>query len=130
MKVKIGNYPKGKGDRKVKVEINSHDLYSLDNTLACVIYPALQAFRKVAVGSIPGSLIHSDYSEMTKAQKKQTEKNASKKWLEILDAMIWSFKTIADDRPDVGTESERNAHEQKIEYGLDLFAKHYGSLWT
>ena len=41
MKVNIGKYPKGKGTRKISVEINNSDTWNLDNTLAAIIYPAL-----------------------------------------------------------------------------------------
>lgn len=50
MKVSIGKYRKNK-DRKVSVEITSADTWSLDHTLAEVIYPSLIKFKKDQNGS-------------------------------------------------------------------------------
>ncbi len=139
MKVKIGNYPKKTGDRKVKVEISSHDLYNLDTTLALVIAPALKMFKQHK-GGIPGQFITNRYyelsnkSKLTSAEKRQLakeEKLSEKNYNDVLDSMIWSFEQLAAENDMItGTEEERKAHDERIQLGLDNFAKHYSTLWN
>jgi hypothetical protein len=44
-------------------------------------------------------------------------------WQEALDEMIWAFDTLAD-------ETDFDADDNRIQRGLNLFAKHYRSLWV
>ena len=53
MKVNISKYPKGSGSRKVSVQIDSFDTWSLDHTLANIIYPALLQLKEQKQG-VPG----------------------------------------------------------------------------
>ncbi len=127
MKVKIP-----KDETKAKILIESHDLYGLDQTLAMIILPALQAFRK-RTNLIPISMFSDEYQncrEISKVVQKREEKIALNLWYETLDKMIWSFNNIAVDAPLLGTEKARNEHEQKVQEGLDLFAKHFTDLWV
>jgi hypothetical protein len=86
------------------------------------------------------------------------EEHGMKEWIKILDKIIWSFENHdnepsptepenydsrcnmikyddgsteyehLDDRPWDWTECE--AHDKKVQEGLDLFAKHYKDLWS
>ena len=47
MKVKIGKYPKKSGERKYKVKISNHDVFSADVTLAIVILPVLKNSKNI-----------------------------------------------------------------------------------
>lgn len=138
MKVNIGDYPKGGKPRKVKVEISGNDCYCLFATLALVIAPALVKYRKYAEGVTPGCMMSEEHWQLcgvlpkTKAQKKlmaKYDKQAKKKWLDTLDAMIWSFETIGKSEPEPYDEAERKAYDAKMEYGLKLFAEYYFTLW-
>jgi hypothetical protein len=51
MKIKIGKYPKGCGDRKIDVDIEQFDTWSLDHTLAHIILPALMQLREIGRAS-------------------------------------------------------------------------------
>ena len=124
MKVTIGLYPK-KGKRIERVKINRHDTYSLCDTLALVIYPALKKFREIGIIGCPGSL----------AEGKTVEEGC-KEWGEMIDKMIFSFQEIANNNknqpPLTRTEEQKNnylAYHKKIQEGLNLFAKYYQNLW-
>lgn len=112
MKVKIGNYPKNPSkDRKISVQIDPWDTFSLDHTLAYIIHPALIKFKEKENGHPP----HLSEEE----------------WHNILDCMIFSFKKKLED--DDGTicddieQTKKNMDE--IQKGFDLFGKYYQDLW-
>lgn len=81
------------------------DTFSLDYSVAKVILPRLKRFRQLTIGT-PANL-------------------EEKEWQEILDKMIASFEFAAsEERWNAGPEDYEKHNE-----GLDLFAKHYWSLW-
>lgn len=107
MKVKIGKFPK-EGSRKIEVHIDNYDTWSLDHTLALIIYPALIQLKNSKHG-VPNNLIEdiggenwgdqisfdfysSTYDDMFEV--------ACKRWDEILDKMIWSFEQVLKDNYD------------------------------
>ena len=53
MKVNIGKYPKGAGQRKISVQIDKSDTWSFDHTLAHIVYPALLQLKEQKMG-VPG----------------------------------------------------------------------------
>lgn len=107
MKVKIGKYPK-KGERKISVQIDYWDTYSLDHTLAKIIYPALLQLKATKHG-VPGEFVNDvggeDYSDQTsfdfyKDTHNEAFDKACENWDKVLDKMIWSFQQIAEDNYD------------------------------
>lgn len=80
------------------------DIYGLYYHLSEYIYPKLEAFRDNTYSN-PICL-------------------GSKKWTNILNKMIFAFKTLADD--DIIIEDKQ---QKKIEEGLELFAKYFRHLW-
>lgn len=112
MFVNIGNYPDSADwgtTRNVEVRIDAHDLFSLDATLAQVIYPALVKFKEVE---------HGHPSSMSREE-----------WYDILDTMIEAFRIIVSDEfYDILGEDDPKSEKMRI--GLANFGKHYLSLWT
>lgn len=102
MKVKIGKYPRGSGHQKISVEIEGHDTWNFDNTLAQIIYPALLQLKeqKQGVPSDFGSNVGGeDYVEQQSFDfYQETHKEAfdqrCKEWDVCLDKMIWSFEQV------------------------------------
>lgn len=103
MKVKIGAYRKN--GRSVKVTIDNYDTYSLDHTLAYIILPALLDLKEKKMG-IPSDLVDNiggedwhdqDSFDFYKESHKEAFEIAEKRWDEILDKMIWSFRQILFD---------------------------------
>ena len=104
MKVKIGKFPKA-GSRKIDVHIDNYDTWSLDHTLALIIYPALIQLKYSKHG-VPSNLVDDvggeDWSEQSSfdfyaASHNEAFDIACKRWDEILDKMIWSFEQILKD---------------------------------
>lgn len=105
MKVNIGKYPR-KSQRKININIDNFDTWSLDHTLALVIFPALMQLKQHHHG-IPNEFADvggddNSYSQMSFDFYKETHDEAfnlgCKRWEETLDKMIWSFyQIIVDD---------------------------------
>ena len=100
MKIKIGKYPKGSGRRKIDVQIDGFDTWSLDHTLANIIYPALLQLKATKHG-VPSEIVSDVGGEDYVSQEsfdfyKETHQEsweiAAKRWDDILDKMIWSFE--------------------------------------
>lgn len=104
MKVKLGKYPKGSGNRRVDIQIDNFDTWNLDHTLALIIYPALIQLRETKHG-IPNDFAEvggADYDSQDSFDfYKETHNEAFdegvKKWEEVLDKMIWSFEQLIKD---------------------------------
>lgn len=118
MKINIGKYPKGSGSRKVSVQIDNYDTWSLDHTLAHIIYPALLQLKAVKHG-VPSQLVDDvggeDWSQQQsfdfyKESHDAAFEEACKRWDIILDKMIWSFEQLLKD------DYDQLYHHGKAEY--------------
>ena len=105
MKVNIGKYPKGNGKRKIDVLIERHDTYSMDHTLALIIYPLLIQLKESKQG-VPHDVVNDiggeDYTDQDsfdfyKETHDEAFDKACERWDEILNKMIWSFEQILKD---------------------------------
>ena len=127
MKVEISDWKDDNSERDVKVEVNDHDTFDLCSTLAYIILPSLKKFKEEEIG-------------------KPTGFTEDGEWEACLDAMIWSFDQVLTESEEpqasdyefdiVSNEetrklflSDHNTYNHKVQNGLDLFAKHYRSLW-
>lgn len=176
MKIKIGPYSNKTNRRKIKIHIDRYDTWSMDHTLAMIIYPMLLQLKDTKQG-IPADFAAvggEDYVSQQSFDFYKESYNESfdiscKKYEEILDKMIWSFQQIAEDNWEenyyhgkaeydwVETEPMLNPntnviepmyqmvdknpgehwvdyegmrlHQERIQEGLDLFAKYFTSLW-
>ncbi len=116
MKVNIGKYPKS-GFQRIQVEIERHDTYSLDHTLAYIILPALIQLRESKMG-VPAEFSDvggADYEaqdsfDFYKETHNECFDIACEKWDDILDKMIWSFQQIVCD------DWEHQYHHGKAEF--------------
>lgn len=109
MKIKIAKYPRKSSRRKISVEIEKFDTWSLDHTLAHIIYPALLQLKAEKHG-VPSKLVDDVGGEdwvdqqsfdFYKESHDEAWEIATKRWDEILDKMIWSFRElIVDDMND------------------------------
>lgn len=144
---------------KETVTIESHDVWSLDWTLAKIIVPMLEMLRDQQQG-VPGSFVD-DRDEAVSDYRRQYELFpideyrgiSMKRYNEALDAMIFSFKAIRDEyEPEqlamyyvqcepritfsgrISTEAIDHelyaAYSDRIKHGLKLFGEHYTTLWT
>lgn len=117
MKVKIGKFPKT-ANRKINVQIEKFDTWSLDHSLAHIIYPGLLQLKASKHG-IPSTVVDKvggedyiaqDSFDFYKDTHQETWDIAATKWDDILDHMIWAFAQILDD------SWEDQYHHGKAEY--------------
>ena len=131
MKVQLGN--PGRKNRANNVHIDNFDIWNLDHTLSCIIHPALIRLKETKQGYPQlfedgmvtphywDRQLHFDFID-----EEVEEKYLLNKWNDIMDKMIYSFGVIKND----GLFEKYDQDEwNKIQEGLDLFAKHYTSLW-
>lgn len=143
MKIDIRDWPIS-GPRKININIEPFDVWNFDHTFALIAYPALQALKKTKQG-IPSKFaivggedwnsqrcfdFYTDSGEWFEQRVAQ--------WETVLDKMIWSFYEIAFElgeeqyHPEGGPYDHEGMikYNERIQEGLDLFAKYYQSLWT
>lgn len=122
MKVDIKNYRNGGYSRKISVKIDDFDTWSLDHTLAIIIYPALLQLKNTKHG-VPGEFADvggeshgtQDSFDFYKESHNEAFDEGSKRWDEILDKMIWSFEQLLKD-----DYSEQYHHgEAKFEFVIE-----------
>ena len=103
MKIQIPNFPKREKRRKITIQIDSWDTWNLDNTLACIIYPALLQLKATKHG-VPHDFAEvggEDYEQQDsfdfyKENINELFNERVKEWDKTLDKMIWSFQQLAD----------------------------------
>ena len=141
MKVNIGNYRK---NRKVNIEIHEYDLWSMYHTISLILVPLFKKYKEKAPHTIPSIFLEEANNSIELSEKI---------WSEALDKIIWSFEEIANfnqNEPDfkgnfefspqfkmagateeeyINWKLEVKLYEEKIQEGLDLFAKYFRSFW-
>lgn len=115
MKVKIGKH---KRNRKVEIFVDDFDTFSLDNTLAKIIYPSLVAFKK-ARKKMPGVPMQffDELSEVddTGNHTNKAVEEAEIRFLNAIDKMIWSMREIAEEYPGESQFFLKNGKKRKTE---------------
>jgi hypothetical protein len=119
MKVRIGPYRK---NRATRVEIEPHDTWSMDHTLAMIIHPMLVQLKATQ---------HGHPADLTEQE-----------WDEILDEMIWAFehKSKEIDAVDMCVDKCVNygdpvcmaclkETQERLTNAFALFGKYYENLW-
>ena len=123
MKVNIAGYKDDESERDVLIEIEDHDVWNLDHTLAMVIHPALVLLKEVKHGS--PIVDNEDVPEALRRPKGLDEHGAEgdehyfDRWDYVLDEMIWAFAQIVDGDND----SQFHTGEHDV-YWQALDAKH------
>jgi hypothetical protein len=92
-------------DDIVQYMINTEAYFDLYNFLSPIIAAGLRKVKECNKG-VPFMLV-----------------DDIETWQEALEEMIWAFDTLT-------YESDFDADDNRIQRGLDLFAKHYRSLWV
>jgi len=140
MKVKISDYPNEGGDRKVKVEISRFDVWSLDNTLAYVIHPALVKFKENLSGTARTDVEDAPQFPDDDDVGNEIAGYSRDRWNFILDEMIFAFENVNvhwEEQFYVNESVSWNecnqagvkAFEERMRNGFRLFGKYYQALW-
>jgi len=92
-------------ERKVRVHVDPWDVWDANTTLAHVILPVLERLKETKQGApfvdtkdVPKELRD---KKLTKKQKENGDVGDKHfdRWEYVLDAMIWSFREIVEDKP-------------------------------
>jgi len=132
MKVTIGRYPKKSNrERKIKVQIDPWDTWSMDHTLAYIVVPMLKQLKETKHGA--PYVDDSDVPEhLTKAaapppkDEWDVDENHFKRWDWVMDEMIFAFESKIQEW-DLSFDYE--ASRTRITNGFRLFGKYYEGLW-
>jgi hypothetical protein len=124
MKVNLSKYPKGHGNRRIDVQIDPFDTWSLDHTLASIILPALIQLKHTKHG-VPGEFtdrIGGDFDQnltfdFIKEDDSEVFDTLCDKWDEVLDKMIWSFLQLS-----IEDDYDNQYHHGKIEFDWEKLA--------
>jgi hypothetical protein len=107
MKIQLPNFPKRGKRKKTIIQIDYWDTWSLDHTLACIIYPALLQLKATKHGIPSGfyTVGGEDYEDQGsfdfyKENQDELFQQRIKEWDKTLDKMIWSFQQLADSNYD------------------------------
>jgi hypothetical protein len=116
------------------------DCWSLDYTIAKFALPRLIVLKKMMHG-VPNTMFEPLPKGKYNHNKRQM-KAAEKKWNETLDEIIFAMDYVANCRennyypkktwPEKTTREdykELRAVEERVQRGLELFGKHFRSLW-
>lgn len=115
---------------KRKIIIHDYDVWSMDNTLAHIIYPMLIKLNQQKHGApytddtdVPEGLNLRASEAPPTEHDWETDKNFFKRWDWIINEIIWTFEQFTkDDDPD-------DSYQERIKNGLRLFGKYYQALW-
>jgi hypothetical protein len=117
MKVNISKYPKGNRQRKINIEIENFDTWSLDHTLATIILPALIQLKNTKHG-VPGGFtdrVGGDFDnnlvfDFIKEDDAEVFNQLCDSWDDVLDKMIWSFLQLS-----IEDDYDNKYHHGKME---------------
>lgn len=119
MKVNIRKFNQGVTERKIEVQIDRWDTYSLEHTTALIVLPMLLQLRNTKMGvpsefgDVGGADYDSQYSfDFYTESYNDAFNEGCKRWDDILDKMIWSFQQLVDDNYD----SQYHHGEMDIEW--------------
>lgn len=150
MKIYIGNWPKNPAkERKVNIRIDKWDTWSMDNTLSLIIEPMLKQL-KVTQNGYPSGLEEQEWNEILDKMIFAFE-SLNSDWedqyhsgeidfvhipidahgneVDRKDAVYYRMDKGPNDTHVFDEEGWRK-HDEKIQEGLELFGKHFRSLWT
>ena len=145
MKVHISAYDQTTDQRVVSVEVEPHDLWNVDTTLAAVIFPVLKRFRETTHSFAEVDDDDLKYADEEVRKPLDTvdldERHArfQQRWYAVLDVMVFAFDFINRQweieeafyarNPTLVEHEAFMAEKDKVQFGLNMFAKHYRSLW-
>ena len=129
-----------KKHRKIDIQIDNYDTWSMDYTLALIIVPMLKQLKATKHGSpmvddkdVPKHLRST--SAAPKENEWDIDEHHHARWDYVLDEMIWAFEQIiTDDYEELllygsGDKVALEKYNKRISNGTMLFGKYYRALW-
>jgi hypothetical protein len=157
MQVKLGRFPKNNIERKISVKIDKWDTWNADHSIALIAVPLLTQLKETKHGSpnvddadVPQHLRST--AAPPKENEWDTDDNWHLRWDYVMGEMIYAMQEIAnynkgeeifwdhsevDETQDVMEQIKltkvdwvgREAYQQRIQKGCELFGKYFQSLW-
>ena len=114
-----------KKHRKVEIQIDKWDTWSMDNTLAMIILPMLKQLQASKHGSpqvedkdVPKGLGLRSGEAPPKENDWESDDNIHKRWDWVMSEMIWAFEQIVDDDNDSQFHTgEHDIYFEKVDDG-------------
>lgn len=99
------NWIYGKRKRTIKIQIDKYDVWSMDHTLAMIIYPMLIQLNESKHGAplVDDDDVPEELKSTTAPPKEKewdTDGNHFARWDWIMSELIWTFGQLAGDEPD------------------------------
>ena len=135
MRVRLGPYRK---NRAMKVEIEPHDTWNMDQTLAHIIHPMLIQLKEtkhgapmVDEGDVPLGMGMSEEAKAKYEELGEVDDKFFARWDWVLDEMIWAFeeKILSFNAAPCEATAEREEYYSRRSNGFRLFGKYYEALW-
>ena len=135
-----------KRKRKIKIQIDEWDTWSMDHTLALIVLPMLKQLKKTKHGSaqvdmddVPPEMrmtstedwddqLVFDFYNDPELSKQNIQCDIHDHWNWVMDEMIFAFEFILDDDKRYVDKFDP-AVENRVANGLKLFGKYYQGLW-
>lgn len=113
-----------KRKRKVKVQINNYDVWSMDHTLALIIAPMLKKLKEQKQG-----IAWINNEDVPENLREPENGFSESKYNWFLDECIWAFSRLTnDDWVDEPFEVEME-RDRRADKAFALFGKYYRTLW-
>jgi hypothetical protein len=117
MKINLSKYPKGRGNRRIDIQIDPFDTWSFDHTIASIILPALIQLKNTKHGvpsgftdRVGGDFDNNLVFDFIKEDDPEVFDQLCDSWDEVLDKMIWSFLQLS-----IEDDYDNKYHHGKIE---------------
>jgi hypothetical protein len=132
--------------RKVKIQIDKWDTWSMDYTLALITLPLLKQLKETKHGStqvdledVPPEMrmtstedwddqLVFDFYNDPELSKQNIQCDVHDRWNWVMDEMIFAFEFILDDDNRYSHKFDQVV-EDRVANGLSLFGKYYRGLW-
>lgn len=116
--------------RRVIIQIDHFDTWSMDHTLAMIVVPMLKQLRETKHGA--PFVDNKDVPKQLRGPKKPASDGSVDKfffdrWDYVLAEMIWAFTYVRDE--DADYDSDRKPRIDRANNGFRLFGKYYMNLW-
>jgi hypothetical protein len=121
-----------KKQRKINIELDRYDTWSMDHTLALIIHPMLVQLRDTNHG-----FFCADREDVPSIPDNDDETLVEQRYNWIMEEMIWTFDQLKNDddydlfyTKENGWDMEAKLkYNERIRNGLRLFGKYYQNLW-
>lgn len=109
--------------QKIIYGFSDMDIYTLNTSIAKFMVPRLKRFKKLLRG-VPGVLLDEKFIKYTDVERNQEIEKKSKKWVAIIDSIIYSMECMKDF--DWSTHADKIYNINK---GLKNLHIYFLSLW-